>query len=371
MSRAPSALPRRRHPVDEQLPRVAVWVSTSRLTRGGIASYVRTMESTPLFERWRVREVATHRNGSPAVRVLTFALGLVAFLKTIVSDRPAIVHVHMASYGSFARKSVIVWLASWLGPRVVLQVHGGAFLDFYQSRRLPTRAYIRSTLGRADVVVALGEQWAERLRSIAPSARVVVVPNSVRLGSQVAQSAEGEAVQVLFLGDVAEHKGAFLLLDAWHRLAGDPSVPAGARLVLAGDGDLHRARRQVEELALDEVDLIGWVDPERVEDLLSHSHVLVLPSRGEGQPMAVLEAMARGLCVVATDVGGIPDLVDETCGVLVPVDDVEALAGALAEVVRDASVRRGLGAAARARVEERFDVDIIWRRLDALYEELA
>ena len=357
-------MPRRRHPADGQSPRVAVWVSTSRLTRGGIASFVRTMESTPLFQRWRVREVATHRNGSPAVRVLAFAVGLIAFLKSIMTDRPVVVHVHMASYGSFARKSVIVWLASWLGPRIVLQVHGGAFRDYYQSRRPPTRAYIRATLGRADVVIALGEQWAERLRSIAPSARVVVVPNSVRLGTQVAQPAEGEPVQVLFLGDVADHKGAFLLLDAWHRLTSDPSVPGDARLVLAGDGDLDRARRRVEELGLDEVDLRGWVNPERVEDLLAHSHVLVLPSRGEGQPMAVLEAMARSLCVVATDVGGIPDLVDETCGVLVPVDDVAALAAALAGVVRDASVRRELGAAERVGVRERVDVDVTWRWLD-------
>jgi glycosyltransferase involved in cell wall biosynthesis len=87
--------------------------------------------------------------------------------------------------------------------------------------------------------------------------------------------------------------------------------------------------------------------------------------------MAVLEAMAHGLCVVATDVGGIPDLVDEECGVLVPADDTDALALALRTVITDPQKRAELGALALDRVRERFDVDVAWRRLDALYEELV
>lgn len=351
-------------------PRCVVWVSTSRRTRGGIATFVRTMEGTPLFPRWRVRHVATHRNGSAPLKVATFVLGVLRFLWVTVTRRPAVAHVHTASHGSFVRKSLIVWLSSLLGMRVVLQVHGGGFLDFYRARGSLTRAYIRATLGRADVVIALGEQWAERLRSISPQARVVVVPNSIRPGAQVAQPSGAEPVQALFLGDVAEHKGAFTLLDAWQRaMEAQPSSPR-ARLVLAGDGDLDRARRQVRALGLQDVDIRGWVDPRQVDDLLSGSQVLVLPSRGEGQPMAVLEAMGRGLCVIASDVGGIPDLIDDTCGVLVPVDDVEALAAALKRVVDDDSARRGLGSAAHRRVEEHFNADRVWRMLDDLYQEL-
>lgn len=351
--------------------RCAVWVSTSRQTRGGIATFVRTMEGTPLFSRWRVRHVATHRNGSTPLKVATFAMGVLRYLWVTVTCRPAVVHVHTASNGSFVRKSLIVWLASLLGTRVVLQVHGGGFLDFYQARGSLMRAYIRATLGRADVVIALGEQWAERLRSINPQARVIVVPNSVRPGRQIAQPSAGAPVQVLFLGDVAEHKGVFTLLDAWSHVVGAEGSSRLARLVLAGDGDLDRARRQVRDLGLQDVDVLGWVDPGQVAELLAGSQVLVLPSRGEGQPMAVLEAMGRGLCVVASDVGGIPDLIDDTCGVLVPVDDAAALAAALKHVVDDDSARRSLGSAAHRRVEEQFNADRVWRMLDDLYRELV
>jgi glycosyltransferase involved in cell wall biosynthesis len=86
--------------------------------------------------------------------------------------------------------------------------------------------------------------------------------------------------------------------------------------------------------------------------------------------MAVLEAMAHGLCVVATDVGGVSDLVDE-CGVLLPVGDLGSLVDALRDVVSDAERRAKLGSCAFRRMQERFDVNLTWRALDELYEELA
>ena len=96
---------------------------------------------------------------------------------------------------------------------------------------------------------------------------------------------------------------------------------------------MAKARNRAEELGIaDQVRVTGWVAPAQVEPLLSGSHVLVLPSTFEGQPMAVLEAMAHGLCVVATDVGGVSDLIDE-CGVLIPVGDLGSLVDALRHVI--------------------------------------
>lgn len=349
--------------------RRVLWVSTATDTRGGIATFVRTLRDTPLWAGWAVRHVATHRNGSVAVRCAAFGTGLVCFLRELVLRRPGLVHLHTSSYGSFARKSALSWICRAAGIPVVLHVHGGGFGEFHtRSPRLLQR-YIRSTLGGADRVVALGDRWADVLRGIAPDARVVVVPNAVRPQPLVDQPPAGDPVHVLFVGEVTEDKGAFVLLEAWARL--DATLPP-ADLVVVGPGDLDRARRRVRDLGLaGRVELTGWVDPGQVEPLLRRSHVLVLPSRFEGQPMAVLEAMAHGLCVVASDVGGIPDLLDDTCGVLVPADDAHSLAHALRDVIGDPARRARLGAAAWARLRERFDVDVTWRQLDALYRELV
>lgn len=355
--------------------RPLVWVSTSTSTRGGVASYVRTMQGTPLWSRWSVLHVATHQDGSVAERILRFVRGALVLLVLLVTRRPRLVHLHTASRGSFVRKSLLAWTSRALGTPVVLHVHGGGFADFHAASPRWFQRYIRATMEAAGGVVALGASWAERLQQIAPGARVVVVPNAVALrlpadGSP--RAAPREEPVVLFLGRLSEDKGVHVLLEAWSRLQASGSALPRARLVLAGDGEVERFRREAADLGLaGSVDLPGWVSAERVGELLDEADVLVLPSRWEGHPMAVLEAMARAVPVVVTAVGGLPDLVDATSGILVAPDDTSSLEQALGRVLQDPALRRRLGAGGLQRVREEFDVEVAWRRLEALYEEVA
>lgn len=346
-----------------------LWVSTSLSTRGGISSCVRTLQGSPLWEEWSVEHIATHRDGSAATRILAFARGFAIFVGTLARRRPDLVHLHMASYGSFARKATLAWLAKAARLPVVLHVHGSEFGLFYQRSPALLRLIIRATLTRADAVVALGNRWADLLGSIAPQAHLTVIPNAVPLGAPVRQPGAGDRVHVVFLGAIGDRKGTFTLLDAWARLAGDAWQ---ARLTIAGDGEVARARETIARLGLGtSVELMNWLSEAQVGDLLRSAQVLVLPSRNEGQPMAVLEAMANGLCVIAGDAGGIPDLVvDGISGLLVPPGDVPALTTTLRHVVTDHDARSRLGTAALDRVHRHFDVEIIWKRFDALYREV-
>ena len=129
---------------------------------------------------------------------------------------------------------------------------------------------------------------------------------------------------------------------------------------------------RIRELCLaDTVEVHGWLSESDVGELLDRAQVLVLPSRNEGQPMAVLEAMARGLCIIASDVGGLPEMIGGECGVIVSPDDIEAIAAALRLVIRDHELRARYGTAAYARGADQFDVGTVWRRLDALYCEVS
>jgi glycosyltransferase involved in cell wall biosynthesis len=346
----------------------ALWVSTGLSTRGGVAACVRTLLDTPLREAWSVEHIATHRNGSTAVKILAFAGGATRFAVAL-TRRPAVVHIHMSANGSFVRKAVLAWLTYAMRIPVVLHVHGGDFLIFHGRVPRPVQRLIEATLGRASTVIALGGQWAARLQAIAPVATVVVVPNAVRPAEAVAQEADGEPVHVVFIGDIIEAKGVFTLLEAWARVG--LNTPC-CRLTLAGAGEVGRARARAAELGIEAATtFLGWVNPTEIPALLRGAHVLALPSQFEGQPMVVLEAMANGLCVVASDVGGIPDLIDPECGVLVPPDDVESLSAALRRVIEDDRTRAALGAAALARVRREFDVDVVWRRVDEIYRSLV
>lgn len=352
--------------------RSALWVSTSRETPGGMTSFVETIAATPLWSRWEVRFIATHRPGSVPARLGAFARGAAAFLGALALHPPALVHLHMAKGGSFFRKAAFVWLAAARRVPVVLHMHGGEFRLFYDRMPAPVQGLVRATLRRADLVVALGAGWAQRLADIAPGARIVALPNPVRILGAARRPAAGEPVHVVFLGKMCRAKGTYVLLDAWSRLVRSGTA-APCRLTLAGNGEVDEVRARVAELGLGAtVEVRSWLAPDEVGELLATAQVLTLPSRNEGQPMSILEAMSRGICVVATEVGGIPDLVEDgVSAVLVPVDDTGALTAALRRVVDDPDLRARLGGGGLERATRDFDVEVIWRRLDDLYAELV
>lgn len=352
--------------------RTALWASTSLATRGGVASFVRSMSATPLWDEWNVRLVATHRDGKTPAKIAQFVVSLPKFVYYLVLDRPAVVHLQVASYGSFFRKFTLSVIASAFGVPVVTHIHGGKFHEFYATSPKIVQSAIRHLLGHSSAVIALGNTWAERLTAIQPSAEVLVVPNPARPSEAVEQPKECEPVGVLFLGRVEEQKGTFCLIEAWHQMVVDNEARRPARLTIVGDGDVERAHALVRELRLeDNVDITGWVTPVEVQRFLRSSQVLVLPSHYEGQPMSILEAMANGLCVVASRVGGIPELIDDSCGILVSPGDVHSLAEALGNVVQGDQMRVRLGNAALQRVRDEFDVDVIWRKIDRLYRKVS
>jgi glycosyltransferase involved in cell wall biosynthesis len=145
-----------------------------------------------------------------------------------------------------------------------------------------------------------------------------------------------------------------------------------AALAVVGDGPLRAALAEsAERLGVaSHVELLG--DRADVRDVLAALDVFVLPSRTEGMSNALLEAMATGLPVVATAVGGTPEVIaDGSSGLLVPVDDPAAMAAAIVRVLDDPSLAGRLGAAARQTVEERYGAKSMVRRLEAVYAAVA
>lgn len=346
-----------------------LWVSTSLQTRGGVSSYVRGMSATALADHWNIAHLATHRDGTSCHKIAQFARSIVVFGYLAVRDRPALVHLHVASRGSFLRKYIIFSLARAARLPVIAHIHGAEFDVFYASSpRLVQRA-IRDMLAHSAAVVALGESWGRRLAEMEPRANVAVIPNPARPVAGVDQPAADQPVVVLFLGRIDDSKGVWALIEAWAKMLAHGGRPA--RLTLAGDGELERARAMIDDLGVSEtVTVAGWVEPTEIPGLLRSAQILVLPSRCEGQSMAVLEAMANGMCVVVTPVGGMPELVANGCGILVPTDDVGALATALQDVTSNDRKRTQLGDAALQRIRDEYDIDVIWRRFDCLYHEV-
>jgi len=215
--------------------------------------------------------------------------------------------------------------------------------------------------------VAVGEGSArdvERYASLAPGSLRVIhhgVPD-VPLGPVARPDA---AFVVGSIGRLDAQKGLDVLVDTL------PSVP-GAFALLVGDGPEKSAllERAAAAGVADRLTVTGWRDDAR--DYLGALDVFVLPSRFEGFPQAVVEAMLAERPVVASDVGSVADaVVDGETGLLVRPDDAEALAAALRRLRDDPALRRELGRRARAKALREFSVDRMARAYEALYREIA
>ena len=182
--------------------------------------------------------------------------------------------------------------------------------------------------------------------------------------------ATDESVVIGTVGRMQAVKDQVLLAKAFVRMVQDrPEYRRTARLMMVGDGPLRQ--QCLDILEADGVSELSWLPGERndIPELMRACDLFVLPSRAEGISNTILEAMATGMPVVATNVGGNAELVvDNETGRLVPSPDMAAMATALAGYVADGDLRRKHGQAGRARVEACFSLDRMVKRYVDLYD---
>ena len=298
--------------------------------------------------RWVELEVSSKKDVAGAAR----------FTALLRRERPQVLHCQDRRAGLIGR-----FAAPTAGVPVVMTIHGApdglAHLVRGNARVAPTRRrdplyYLdgERVLGRwTAAFVTPSEALAEYLRVHARIPEVFVVPNGVDTARFAPGGPGGGGL--LWLGLMEPVKRLDVLLDALEA--------SGRRAVLAGDGPL---RSMVEARALPGVTLPGFVADPR--PLFAAADAFVLSSAAENMPLALLQAMACGLPVVATSVGGIPEVVrDGVDGVLVPPGDAAALAAAFDRLTPE------MGASARQRVVESFSIERCAAGLAAIYDEVA
>jgi glycosyltransferase involved in cell wall biosynthesis len=350
-------------------PTHVVMLGTGLATRGGISSVVHVYRAQGLFRRWPVEYVATHCDGSRVDKFVAALKAFVTLVGLVLRIPCAVLHVHAASRASFWRKSAYMAVALLARWPIVFHLHGGGFARFHGEECSPLgQRMVRFFLDRAARIVVVSERWAEWVEVATSNRRVTCIPNPVVLPVQ--SLASREPGLVLFSGRCEASKGIFDLLEAAGILRAQ--VP-GLTIECAGDGDLGKVERYAASMGLGaRVRMRGWLARPASEQLLARASVFVLPSHAEGLPMSLLEAMAAGCPVVATPVGGVPDLVvDGENGLLVPPGDPHALAAALARILRDPALARRLGRAARATIEARYTAERSIDRLEQLYAGLG
>lgn len=342
-------------------------IGPSLRSRGGISSVCAEYERSGTFKRLNVDYLASFETGSAWTRITAGASAVAALLQRLLTRRVALVHVHMASGTSVWRKLVFCALAR-LGRRpYIVHLHSGKLPEYYEHGCGPWRRRLVATgLAHAASVLVLSDERRRWLSAQGlDQAPVDVLPNMVSLPETFEASRE-QPHTLLFLGRLEEAKGVSTLLQAFASVR--ENYPR-ARLLLGGEGDQARYEAQVRSLGCaDAVQFLGWVDGEAKQRLLARAGVFVLPSRYEGLPMGILEAMSHATPCVATSVGGVPDMIEDGVnGRLTPVGDVTGLAAALADLLGSEPHRQALGLAARRTVEGRYSPAAVEAKLASIY----
>ncbi len=377
----------------DQSPRVLI-LGHLPPSRGGPATYLPTILTSSLGDRFDLRPFSIGRPPKPGVhnnfgysvlwnagvRRMFVAIAitlrhLLLFPLELLRFRPAIVHIHTAPYWVYWETAIYVATSKIFGIPCALQLHH-SFELFYSSCSPILRRLVLWVLRLATVFVVICTKDQQFLKQIgATGIRSTYLPNCVDVqglqlssGGTLPARSRGQELEVLFLGGMdSKLKGLPELLKAIPTIAQRFSQ-VRFRLV-AVPPDLVESMLPSEHLGRCVIE--GWVTGREKSRRLAQADLFVLPTHGEGMPIAILEAMAAGLPIVATDVAGIPDMVrHEQEGLLIPPGDVPALAAAVMRLLDSPDLREAMGRRGAERVAEEYDLPRGVENWDRLYRSL-
>jgi glycosyltransferase involved in cell wall biosynthesis len=294
-------------------------------------------------------------------------LFLTRFIHSLTKSEIDIVHIHTASYTSFWEKVFYIFAAKVFREKVVLHIHGALFREFIQRSRVLLQKNIKAVLRWCDAVIVLSANWKNFFHDILPQANFFVVENGINL-KEIRPVSSPVDWDLIYLGEVGWRKGIYDLIDAMSILE-QKNIHCSA--VIVGPGEIERAQDYAAEKGI--ASQVTFAGPQYGVDkfqYLQRASIFVLPSFAEGFPMAILEAMAAGLPIVSTHVGGIPDMIRQgENGFLFDPGDVQALVHIIESLLKDADLIKKISMTNRMAARE-YDIDVVADKIGKIYSEL-
>ncbi|MCI9357982.1 MAG: glycosyltransferase family 4 protein [Lachnospiraceae bacterium] len=342
-------------------------VGPGRNVRGGVSTVVNDYYRLGMDQMVELKYIASMKDGNKIKKLL---VAITAYLKfCFCVDKYDIVHIHMAAQASFSRKALFVKKAHRARKKIVIHQHAADFDDFFfQQSNVRKRMKIKTIFGMADKVVVLSDEWARFFgENVCAENRIFILYNGIILPKY--KKTDYSDHKVLFLGRLGERKGSYDILKA---IPGILDKVPDAMFYLAGDGDIENHRKIVEnKVSKCHIEFLGWIKEEKREKYLKDISTFILPSYHEGMPMSILEAMSYGMATVSTNVGGIPQIIENDInGIRIDAGDVNAITDTLVDLLQNESKKKELGQAAYKRVKEQFNAEKNIEKLRQLYMTL-
>lgn len=303
---------------------------------GGMSSVIQYYE--PYFER--LRYVATYYYTGRISRVVFFFMAITKIFLLLLLDRKLkIVHIHSAADGSFVRASVVLRLCKVFRKKVILHCHASRFKDFYSESEQKRK--ILNILNGADVLVVLSNSWKKWFKSIGVDEKRIEILNNITAYPQLFEKRKQDSkLHLLFLGLLGERKGIFDVIKS----LGEHKDKFCKALILKIGGNTHEGELMdvINKYGIgDFVKFEGWVSGEKKIELLNWADAYILPSYNEGLPIGILEAMSYGCAIIASPVGGIPEVVkDGINGIIVEPGNINEIVDAILRLLDQQELKK-------------------------------
>lgn len=300
--------------------------------KGGIATVIRQIyESKEINREFKIYNISTVYNN----KIKDY---FKALIKAIFITQGSIAHIHMASDGSFYRKAIIAFILR-NRSKIIIHIHGGNFYDFYLKSNPFVKILIEQVLELADNIVTVSHGLAEDIKRINVSNKEIkVIYNSISKPDSKIDFTNKEN-KLLFMGKLESYKGIYDSLKAIKNIK-DELISNGWKLLIAGDGDVHSIKVLIKEYKIEDiVEVLGWIDGNYKREILGKTKVLIMPSYIESFGISCVEAMSYGNAVIVSNIGGLPEIVDNNInGIIISPGDIEALGNAILSLIKNEDI---------------------------------
>lgn len=339
-------------------------VGSAEQSGGGVASVLRLMKTMPFWEKYHCGWLGTQIQRGYAVK-LWYAVR--AYFKALFTIwQYDIVHFHTVPDKICLIIQMPVLLLALLGrKKIIMHIHMGNQLEDHTHNKL-----FIWCLNHADCVVLLAKKWQNLFEVLFPTVkatRTAVIYNACASTPAVDYSVKEKSI--IFAAHLDENKRADLLLQAWKNLKVD--FPDW-HITIMGNGDVEKYSRMSHEMGLDDsVTFTDYITGKEKEDIWNKASIYCMCSRHEGFPMVVLEAWARGIAVVTTPVGGLPDVIEEGKNCLTfPFGDAEGLEKQLRRLMESPELRREMAEYSKRFGEKTFSPEKVNKSIERLYSQI-
>lgn len=339
-----------------------------KIPRGGISSVINTYSR--YFSEFKF--VATYNPWINKWKNIVYYLkGVVALANKLFLDRNIkIVHIHGCHNGSFYRKLGVMLLAKFFfGKKLIYHSHSSGFHIFYNNSNYFSKNLIRFFLTRMDLIICLSRQWKVFFEENFDPEKIIILENIVEPVKTLNKNRSSNYLKLLFLGEIGERKGIFDLLEVLNE--NKRFFEDKVHLNIGGNGDVKRLLKFIEKNDLQSlVSYKGWIAGENKQLLLSNSDIFILPSYNEGLPISILEAMSYKIPVIATDVGGISEVVHhEVNGFLITPGDKVSLYNYLKKFIENPFLIEEMGNQSELIISPYYPNSVI-SKLENIYKEI-